>query len=269
MVSTHRAVWISDLHLGSRGCNADLLLDFLDGMTTDRLYLVGDIVDFWALKASHYWPPSHSAVIRSIRKHARAGTEVIYVPGNHDECLRKKIGVAFGGVKIVGDAIHTTRDGLRLLVVHGDRFDVIAQRAEWISRIGASAYAALLSCNRLLNHIRRRVGLPYWSLSAYLKARVKRVVNLISDYELALLNEAQERAVDGIVCGHIHYAEIRDARGILYANTGDWVESCTALIEEHSGALRLHRHGVPPLHALNLRPDDPLCDAVGVSSPLT
>lgn len=267
-LAPHRAVWISDLHLGTRGCNAELLLDFLQGMMTERLYLVGDVIDFWALKSRYYWPASHSAIVRSICRHARSGTQVIYIPGNHDERLRTKIGAEWRGVQIVDDAIHTMMDGRRLLVVHGDRFDIIANHAEWIARLGASAYAALLSSNHLLNRFRRRLGLPYWSLSAYLKARVKQVVNLISDYENALLQEAQRRAVNGIICGHIHHAELRWADDILYANAGDWVESCTALIEEQSGILRLHRHGLASANSASDCPHTPLGDTVRVGGHL-
>lgn len=235
----YRAVWISDVHLGSRGCNAERLLDFLAEMETDTLYLVGDIVDFWALRSRFFWPESHRAVVRAILEHARQGTSVLYIPGNHDDVLRKRIGSRFGSVEVVADALHETEDGRQLLVVHGDMFDIVSRNANWMWHLGARAYTALLVANRQLNRARRRFGLPYWSLSAFVKSRVKRAVNLIGNYETALVGEARRRQVHGIVCGHIHHAEVRNIGTTLYGNSGDWVESCTALVEHHGGKLEV------------------------------
>lgn len=238
-VMTYRAVWISDLHLGTRACNTDLLLLFLAGMNTETIYLVGDIVDLWAMRSRFYWPASHRAVVASLLDHARRGTRVLYIPGNHDEDLRTRIGATFGKIEVAYDAIHCLADGRRLLVTHGDAFDVVAKGAPWLAHIGASAYMVTFAANRYLNGARRRLGLPYWSLSAFLKLRVKRAVNFISNYEAALVEAAKKRGVDGIICGHIHHADIRLVGDILYGNAGDWVESCTALVEHHDGRIEL------------------------------
>lgn len=235
----YRSVWISDLHLGTRGCRSDPLLDFLEGMETETLYLVGDIVDLWALRSRFFWPKSHDAVVISILEHARRGTKVLYIPGNHDEALRMHVGSRFGGVTVVSDAVHETADGRQFLVVHGDVFDIVSCHADWLSHLGAQADAALLVVNHWLNRGRQRVGLPYWSLSAYLKGRMTRAVNLLGNYEAALVDEARRRHVDGIICGHIHRAEIRHIGDILYGNSGDWVESCTALVEHHGGRMEV------------------------------
>ena len=235
----YRAIWISDLHLGTRGCKAELLLEFLRHTESDILYLVGDIVDGWRLKRSWYWHQSHNDVVQKLLRKARKGTQVIYVPGNHDEALRDFTELHFGGVEVKMEAIHQTIDGRRLLVTHGDHFDGIVTYAKWLALLGDMAYGAALALNTWFNHARRRLGLPYWSLSAYLKHKVKNAVEFISDYEKAIAEEARRRHVDGVVCGHIHHAEIREIDGILYCNDGDWVESCTALVEHLDGRLEI------------------------------
>ena len=235
----HRAIFLSDIHLGTRGCKAELLLDFLRHNECEHLYLVGDIVDGWRLKRWWYWPQAHNDVVQKIMRKVRKGTEVIYVPGNHDEAARQYCMLTFGGVKVVNEAIHERADGSRLLVIHGDQFDGIVRYARWLAITGDWAYAAALKLNTGFNWARRRLGLPYWSLSAYLKHRVKNAVQFINDYERAVAAEARRRGVDGVVCGHIHHAQIRTIDGILYCNDGDWVESCTALVEDFQGRLRI------------------------------
>ena len=234
-----RTVWISDTHLGTAGCNAELLHDFLHSIKPETLYLVGDIIDGWRLKRGWYWPARHNDVVRRVLKLANKGTRVVYIPGNHDEALRDFTGLAFGGVEIMQEAIHVTADGKRLLVLHGDEFDGIVLYARWLAFLGDRAYAALLRLNIWFNFIRRRFGMPYWSISAYLKHRVKNAVAFIGRFEAAVAHAARERGVDGVVCGHIHSAEIRDFDGILYMNDGDWVESCTALVEHADGRIEI------------------------------
>jgi UDP-2,3-diacylglucosamine pyrophosphatase LpxH len=234
-----RAVWISDLHLGTPGCQAAALLDFLRSVECDTLYLVGDIIDGWQLQRSWYWPQAHNDVVQKLLRKARKGTRVVFVPGNHDEFARKYLGHDFGGIEVVEDCIHTTADGRRLWITHGDYFDAVIQCAKWLAYLGDSAYEFTLKLNRHLNSLRARLGLPYWSLSKYLKLKVKRAVSFIGDFEQAVAREARRRGVQGVVCGHIHHAELRDIDGILYANDGDWVESLTALVEHGDGRLEI------------------------------
>jgi UDP-2,3-diacylglucosamine pyrophosphatase LpxH len=237
-----RTLWISDIHLGTRDCKAAYLLDFLKNNESDTLYLVGDIVDGWRLKTSwHYWDQRHNDVVQKILRKARKGTRVILVPGNHDEVLREFDGMHFGGVEIRREAVHHTADGRRLLVVHGDQFDGVVRHAKAIAKLGSWAYDAALRLNHWYNGARRLLGLPYWSLSAYLKHRVKDAVAFIASFEEEMIAETRRRGLDGVVCGHIHHAEIRDAGGVLYCNDGDWVESCTALAEDLRGNLVIVR----------------------------
>ncbi|MBP7338343.1 MAG: UDP-2,3-diacylglucosamine diphosphatase [Niveispirillum sp.] len=240
-VRSYRAIWLSDIHLGTRGCQADMLLDFLKHTESDVLYLVGDIVDGWRLKKSWYWPQAHNDVVQKILRRARKGAQVFMIPGNHDEAFRDYIGLQFGGVTILEDTIHTAADGKRYLVIHGDQFDAVVRYAKWLAFVGDTAYTFLLWLNTLLNKARRKLGFPYWSLSAYLKHKTKKAVEFIGDYETALTDEARRRQVDGVICGHIHHAEIRDMDGVLYVNDGDWVESCTALVEHPDGRLEILR----------------------------
>ena len=235
----YRSVWISDIHLGTRGGTATLLVDFLRSFECETLYLVGDIVDGWRLKKGWYWPDAHNEVIRRVLKHAHRGTRVVFVAGNHDEMLRDFAGLTFGGVELVLEAIHVTADGRRLLVTHGDSFDGVVLYARWLAFLGDKAYGLLLRSNILLNAIRRRMKLPYWSLSAHMKRKVKNAVEYVCNFEDAVAREAQERGLDGIVCGHIHTAEIRQFGDVTYYNDGDWVESCTALVEEPCGEMRI------------------------------
>lgn len=236
-----RTIWISDVHLGFRGCQAEFLLDFLQATDCRRLYLVGDIIDVWAMKKGVYWPQSHNNVVRAILDKARNGTEVIYVPGNHDEIWRSHIGSDFGNLAVRDEVVHTTVGGRRFLILHGDKFDHVVQNEPWLALLGARLYDLLLSVNHRLNWVRKRLGLGYWSLAAYLKHRVKNAVSYIGNFEAAVAAEAKARDVDGMICGHIHHAEIRDIAGVTYCNCGDWVESCTALVEHHDGSMELLR----------------------------
>jgi len=235
----YRTIWISDVHLGTRGCQADYLLDFLKCSESDYLYLVGDIVDGWRLKKSWYWAQSHNDVVQKLLRKARKGTRVIYVPGNHDEALRDYAGVHFGGVFVTPEIVHVTADGRRLLVMHGDQFDGVIRYAKWLAYLGDRAYNLALAANHWFNLARRQLGFGYWSLSAYLKNKVKNAVQFIDNFEMAVAAEARRRRVDGVVCGHVHKAEIRTIDGVLYCNDGDWVESCTALVEHLDGRLEI------------------------------
>ena len=244
-----RTIWISDTHLGTSGCQAGRLLDFLRRTESDHLYLVGDIIDGWQLKRRWYWHQTHNDVVQKILRKARKGTEVVYIPGNHDEAVRHFLGVAFGGIAIRDEAVHTTARGLRLLVTHGDLFDGVVQYARWLAYLGDRLYTLSLHLNRWLNALRARLGLRYWSLAQFLKHKVKNAVSYIVAFEEALAAEARSRQFDGVVCGHIHQAEIRDIGGILYCNDGDWVESLTALVETAEGDLSiLHWHDVLTEH---------------------
>jgi UDP-2,3-diacylglucosamine pyrophosphatase LpxH len=235
----YRSVWISDLHLGTPGCQAVALLDFLKHVESENLFLVGDIIDGWQLRRSWCWPQAHNDVIQKLLRKARKGTKVVFIPGNHDEFARKYVEHNFGGVDVAEEWIHETADGRKLWIVHGDLFDGVIQCAKWLAHVGDSAYEFTLKLNRHFNSLRARLGLPYWSLSKYLKLKVKRAVSYVGDFESAVAREARKRGVHGVVCGHIHHAELRDIDGILYANDGDWVESLTALVEHADGHLEI------------------------------
>jgi UDP-2,3-diacylglucosamine pyrophosphatase LpxH len=235
----YRSVFISDVHLGTRGCQAELLLDFIRHLSCDRLYLVGDILDGWKLKGGWWWPQAHNDVVQKILRKARKGTQVVYIPGNHDEGARQFCDLAFGDIHVRGEAFHTTLAGKRLWIVHGDLFDGVIQHAKWLAYLGDSLYTLILVLNRWFNRIRSRLGFQYWSLSQYLKHQVKNAVNFISSFERVMTDEARRRGCDGVVCGHIHKAEIRDIDGVLYCNDGDWVESLSALVETFEGELKV------------------------------
>ncbi len=234
-----RSIFISDVHLGFKGCQAQMLLDFLRSTRCEHLFLVGDIIDVWNMRHGLYWPQAHNDVIRTVLGKAKHGTRVVYVPGNHDEVFREYAGTVFGNLSIELQHVHTTADGRRLLILHGDEFDSVVQCSPWLAHLGARAYAALLRLNRYVNAVRRRMGKKYWSLAAVLKHKVKNAVSYIASFEHAVAAAARRRKVDGLVCGHIHRAEMRMIDGVLYCNDGDWVESCTALVEHPDGRLEL------------------------------
>lgn len=234
-----RSVWISDIHLGFRGCSADFLLDFLHKVECDYLYLVGDIIDVWEMKKKMYWPQAHNNVIRTLLGKAKHDTKVIYVPGNHDEVLRDFDGAVFGNVEIQNEIIHTTADNRKLLILHGDQFDSVVKISPMLAKVGSRLYEWLLRANRYVNLIRRKMGFSYWSLAAFLKHKVKNAVQYISNFEEAVAHEAARQGVDGVVCGHIHRAEIARHHEVDYYNCGDWVESCTALVEHPNGEMEI------------------------------
>jgi UDP-2,3-diacylglucosamine pyrophosphatase LpxH len=241
----YRTIWISDFHLGTKGCRADLLLDFLKNNDSDTLFLVGDIVDGWRLKSAWYWPQAHNDVVQKILQKARNGTNVVYVPGNHDEFARGFVDHQFGDIAIKRNTVHTLADGRRLLILHGDEFDAVIKSVKWLAYLGDWAYRLAMVINIYYNWVRRKLGYRYWSLSAYLKYKVKNAVAQIGRFEDSVASYARKYGADGVVCGHIHHPEMRDINGILYANDGDWVESCTALVEHHDGRLELVRWLTP------------------------
>ncbi|TCO14255.1 UDP-2,3-diacylglucosamine pyrophosphatase LpxH [Camelimonas lactis] len=236
-----RAMFISDAHLGTRGCQAAMLLDYLRHYDADVIYLVGDMIDGWRLRSGWYWPQLHNDVVQKLLRKVRKGARLIYVPGNHDEFLRDYVGSNFGDIEICDRAVHESADGTRMLVIHGDQFDIVMRHARWLAFLGDGAYAAALMANTWLNVARRKLGLTYWSLSAWAKLKVKDAVNFIGSFEELLASEARRHAVDGVICGHIHHAAMHDRFGVRYMNTGDWVESCTALVEHYDGRYELLR----------------------------
>ena len=237
----YRTVFLSDIHLGTRGCQAELLLDFLRHMTCEQMFLIGDIVDGWRMKGGWWWPQTHNDVVQKILRLARKGATVTYIPGNHDDRVRDFCGVHFGGVVVARDAVHQTLDGRRFLVLHGDEFDGVVRHAPALALAGDLAYRIVLTLNTHVNRLRRRLGFGYWSLSAFLKSKVKNALQFIDHFEQAVADEARRRGVDGVICGHIHKAEMRDIDGVAYINDGDWVESCTALVEHVDGRLEILR----------------------------
>lgn len=259
----HRTIFVSDTHLGTRGCKAEALADFLAHNECDTLYLVGDIVDGWQLKRRWYWTVAQSHVVAEILHKVDTGTRVIFVPGNHDEFARDYAGRLFAGVEIANEAVHETAGGKKLWVLHGDRFDGVIAYAKWLAHVGDWAYGTALRLNDLLFAVRRRLNLPYWSLSAFLKHKVKNAVEYISRFEEIVAREAQTRGVDGVVCGHIHHAEIRQIGDVVYHNDGDWVESCSALVEDADGNMEILRWTDPQSRRATKSADRSLVVAAG------
>jgi UDP-2,3-diacylglucosamine pyrophosphatase LpxH len=240
-----RTLFLSDIHLGSKGCQADQLLDFLRYYDANTIYLVGDIVDGWQLKSGWYWPQSHNDVVQKLLRKARKGARMIYIPGNHDEFLRDYYGTHFGGIEVVEDAIHVAADGTPYLVIHGDMFDIVIRHARWLALLGDKAYDFAIWINTYFNALRRALGFTYWSLSQWAKLKVKNAVNFIGAFESALAGEARRRSVKGVICGHIHHAVVRRQGGFSYINCGDWIESCTAVIEHFDGNFELIKWVAP------------------------
>lgn len=239
----HRTLWISDVHLGTSGCKAEFLVDFLKHNECEQLYLVGDIIDGWKLRSNFYWPQEHTNVIRRVLTKSKRGTRVTYITGNHDEFLRKFVDyrLEMGNIQVVNEAVHATADGRKLLITHGDHFDVITRYHKWIALTGDAIYEGAMAFNQWFNRGRALLGMRYWSLSAFAKDRVKTAVNVISSFEDSLARECKRRELDGVICGHIHHAEIRSIHGVTYMNCGDWVESCTALSEDFDGNISIIR----------------------------
>jgi UDP-2,3-diacylglucosamine pyrophosphatase LpxH len=237
----YRTLFLSDIHLGTKACQAEALLDFLRQFDADTIYLVGDVVDFWRIKRAPHWPQAHNDVIQKLLRKVRKGSQLIFIPGNHDEALRSYCGQQFGGVAFKRNDIHETADGRRFLVMHGDEFDVVIRYVKWLALLGDWAYVSALSVNTAFNKARRTFGMSYWSLSSYLKHKVKKAVNYIGDFENALIGEARRQNADGVICGHIHHPAMRQFDDILYVNTGDWVESGTAVGETMDGRLEMIR----------------------------
>ncbi len=235
----YRAVFISDIHLGTRTSQAQALIEFLRDVEADTYYLVGDIIDFWRVRRGPHWPQSHNDVLQKLLRKVRKGSRIVFIPGNHDECLRDFCGMHFGGIEIMRNCVHRTAAGKSYIVMHGDEFDVVVRTATWLAFLGDRGYETALWLNNPLNWVRRHLGLGYWSFSAYLKSRVKKAVSFIGAYEEAVAEEARRHGADGIICGHIHQAANRHIDGVHYLNCGDWVESCTAIVETVEGELRL------------------------------
>lgn len=261
----YRTLFLSDFHLGTRGCQADLLLDFLRHHDADRIFLVGDVIDGWKLKRSWYWPQSHTDVVQAVLAKAQAGSRLTYVPGNHDEFMRAYVGQCFGAIDVVDSTVHEGADGRRYLITHGDQFDVVVRWAPWLSALGAGIYNTTLAANGVVNRIRRLFGFSYWSLAEWTKRTVKNAVKVIGDYEEAVAGEARRANADGVVCGHIHHADIHDRFGIRYVNTGDWMESCTAVVEHFDGRMEIIRWAAVVASRGNVtrlrRPSLPTADA--------
>lgn len=235
-----RSLFLSDIHLGTRACQADRLLDFLREHPAEQTFLIGDIVDFWAMSRSICWTPAQNTVVQKLLRRARGGERVVFIPGNHDEVLREYCGTVFGDIEVADQLVHQTADGKRYLLIHGDQFDQVTRHHRWVAVLGDKAYDLLVRINHWLSWIRRKLGRPgYWSLAGYAKRRVKKALNFIFDFEESAVHHARERGLDGVICGHIHWATIRDIDGLAYINCGDWVDSCTAIVEHFDGRLEL------------------------------
>lgn len=235
-----RSIFLSDVHLGTRACKAERLLDFLRAHPAENLYLIGDIIDFWSMRRGIQWSRAQNTVVQKVLRRARHGERVVFIPGNHDEALREYHGTTFGDILVVNEYIHETADGRRFLLIHGDEFDQVTRYHRWVAVLGDAAYNFLVRANAWCSWVRRRLGRPgYWSLAGYAKRRVKKALEFIFDFEDAVIRNVRERGLDGVICGHIHWAAIKDKEGLTYVNCGDWVDSCTAIVEHHDGRLEL------------------------------
>jgi UDP-2,3-diacylglucosamine pyrophosphatase LpxH len=235
-----RSIFLSDIHLGTRACQADRLLEFLREYPAENVFLIGDIVDFWAMNRSIHWTPTQNTVVQKILRRARHGERVMLIPGNHDEALREYVESAFGDIELAAEHIHETADGRRFLLIHGDEFDQVMRHHRWVAVLGDVAYNWLVRCNALLSWLRRSLGIPgYWSLAGYAKRKVKKALQFVHDFEESVIHAAQQRGLDGVICGHIHCAALREINGLVYGNCGDWVDSCTAIVEHADGRLEV------------------------------
>ena len=271
MIESVRTIFLSDIHLGTRACQAERLLSFLRVYQSERIFLVGDIVDFWAMRRSIHWTAAQNTVVQKILKRARHGVEVIFIPGNHDEALRDYLGISFGEIRIEQEHVHTTADGRRFLVIHGDEYDQVTRHHRWVAMMGDMAYNFLVVLNGGLSRMRRLLRIPgYWSLAGYAKRQVKSAVSFIFDFEDSVIHAVSQRGLDGVICGHIHAAVIRDHQGLCYVNCGDWVDSCTAIVEHQDGRLELihweddQAAGVPEAEDV---PEKRLAPAIRVAVP--
>lgn len=274
-----RAIFISDIHLGTRACQADRLLDFLREHPSEYLYMVGDIIDFWSMSRGVYWTTAQNTVVQKVLRRARHGDKVVLIPGNHDEALREHDGTDFGGIQVRNEHIHTTAAGQRFLLIHGDEFDQVTRYHRWVAVLGDMAYNTLVRINTSLSWVRRRLGMSgYWSLAGYAKRKVKTAINFIFDFEDSVIRAVRERGLDGVICGHIHWAALRRLDdGITYINCGDWVDSCTAIVEHLDGSLELVEWGnarpaqarLPLLDGLEAEPEGaPIGDLPDLPLPL-
>lgn len=235
-----RSLFLSDIHLGTRACRADALLTLLRDYECEYLFLLGDIVDFWAMSRTVHWPPAHNTVVQKVLRKARHGTQVVFIPGNHDEALREYVGQAFGDILLKREHVHLAADGKRYLLIHGDEYDPITAYHRWASVLGDLSYTVLIHVNRALSLVRRKLGIAgHWSLADYAKRNVLRAVAFIGDFEQAIARTARGRGLDGVVCGHIHTPVIRHVDGVDYLNCGDWVDSCSAILEHADGRMEL------------------------------
>lgn len=250
-----RSIFISDVHLGSKAAKAEFLIDFLRHHDADTIFLVGDIVDGWRLRRSWHWPQAHNDVVQKLLRKARKGASITYIAGNHDEFARQFQGVHFGGIVVADRAIHETADGRRMLVIHGDQFDTVVHNARWLAYFGDYAYDAAMLINRGVTRFRKVFGMPYWSFSSWAKVKVKKAVNFIGSFQNVLTEEARRSEVDGVICGHIHHAAIENVDSVQYINTGDWVESCTAVVEHFDGRFEI-------LHWAHVMPEAPVTEPV-------
>jgi UDP-2,3-diacylglucosamine pyrophosphatase LpxH len=257
----YRTIFMSDLHLGARSCQAELMLDFLRHHEADTYFLVGDIIDGWRLRGGWYWPQSHNDVVQKLLRKVRRGARMVFVPGNHDEFARQFLGLSFGGIEIRRNAIHVAADGRRFWVTHGDEFDVVVRHARWLAFFGDWAYDAAIFVNTHFNRVRRLLGFGYWSFSAWAKLKVKNAVNFIGAFEHELAADAKRRGVDGVVCGHIHHAAIRRIDDVTYINTGDFVESCSLVVEHDDGAMEIVYWSKPAERGIAVADDDLAADA--------
>lgn len=238
-----RSVFVSDVHLGTRACQAECLLNFLREYPAEHLYLIGDIFDFWAMSRSITWSGAQNTVIQKVLRRARHGEQVMLIPGNHDEALRGYVGNAFGGIRLEREWVHQTADGRRFLLIHGDEFDQVTRCHRWVAVLGDIAYNGLVRLNSWLSWVRRNLHLPgYFSIAGYAKRKVKKALEFVFQFEEAVAHAARDRGLDGVICGHIHFASIRSIADVLYVNCGDWVDSCSAIVEHPDGRLEIVRY---------------------------